>query len=91
MQANLITGTQDLNQKQMKQIEDYIREYVYSHSNIHVLYKVIPVYKGNDLVPNSIIILAKTIENNDIDINSTCTNTQPGFIIDYATGYARKE
>lgn len=91
IQANLITGTQNLNQKQMKQIEDYIREYVYSHPNIHILYKVIPIYNGNDVVPNSIIILVKTIENNDIDLNSTCTNTQSGFIIDYTTGYARKE
>lgn len=71
-------------------IKEYIQNKL-NDPNIHILYKVIPIYNGNDVVPNSIIILVKTIENNDIDLNSTCTNTQSGFIIDYTTGYARKE
>lgn len=64
-------------------VADYVKE-----TNNHVLYRVTPVFKGNNLVATGVQIEAKSVEDNGegIEFNVFIYNIQPGITIDYATG-----
>ena len=61
----------------------YIKE-----TNNHVLYRVTPLFEGNNLVATGIQIEAKSVEDDGegIEFNVFIYNVQPGITIDYATG-----
>lgn len=84
---NLITGTRYLNVEGMLQFENTVADYV-ERTNNHVLYRVTPVYEGNNLLSNGVIIEAYSIEDNGegICFNVFCYNVQPGITIDYSNG-----
>lgn len=84
---NLITGTRYLNVESMLHFENKVAEYV-ENTNNHVLYRVTPVYEGDNLLANGVIIEAYSIEDNGegICFNVFCYNVQPGIKIDYLTG-----
>lgn len=87
---NLITGTYYLNHNGMIPIEDEIRSYVERTKN-HVLYRVTPVYKGDNLLASGVQIEAFSIEDNGDVTEGICRNrfyynVQPGFNIDYSNG-----
>lgn len=92
LKRNLITGTRYMNVEGMEHFELMIRDYIYETDN-HVLYRVTPVYKGNNLVASGVQMEAYSIEDcgTGITFNVFCYNVQPGYEIDYATGNARKE
>ena len=84
-EKNLITGTRYLNVTGMLPYENMAADYVRRTGN-HVLYRVTPVFCGNDLVARGVLIEAESVETTDISFCVWCYNVQPGIEIDYATG-----
>ncbi len=84
---NLITGTRYLNQETMQIFELKVLDYVRSTDN-HVLYRVTPVFEGDNLVATGVQMEAWSVEDEGEGIcyNVFCYNVQPGIDIDYATG-----
>lgn len=86
-EKNLITGTRYLNVEGMLPFENMVADYVKETGN-HVLYRVTPIFEGNNLVASGVHVEAKSVEDNGegICFNVYCYNVQPGVTIDYATG-----
>lgn len=84
---NLITGTRYLNVEGMLPFENMVADYIKETGN-HVLYRVTPIFEGNNLVANGVHMEAKSVEDNGEGIlfNVYCYNAQPGVGINYATG-----
>ncbi len=91
-ELNLITGTEYLNIEGMLPFENKIAEYVEDNPGNHVLYRVTPIFEGNNLVANGVQMEALSIEDNGqgICFNIYCYNVQPGIEIDYKTGESKK-
>lgn len=85
---NLITGTRYFNVTGMLPFENKVRDYINNHKNNHVLYRVTPIYNGNNLVANGVQMEALSVEDKGegICFNVYVYNVQPGIIIDYVTG-----
>ena len=85
---NLFTGTRYLNSESMLFFEDKISFYLNQSTNNHVLYRVTPVYKENDLVATGVQMEAYSVEDqgSGVCFNVFAYNIQPGVQIDYATG-----
>lgn len=88
---NLITGTQHLNQRAMQPLENRVCEYI-RHSGNHVLYRVTPVFHGDELVARGVQMEARSVEDGGagVSFNVYCHNVQPGVAIDYATGESHR-
>ena len=86
-EKNLITGTRYLNIQGMLPFENMVADYVDETDN-HVLYRVTPVYDGNNLVASGVLMEGWSVEDSGdgIGYNVYCYNVQPGVEIDYATG-----
>lgn len=84
---NLITGTRYMNVEGMLPFENQVARYVQKTHN-HVLYRVTPVYEGDNLVANGVRMEAWSVEDNGegICFHVFVYNNQPGVLIDYATG-----
>ena len=91
-EKNLITGTRYMNTEGMLPFENKITDYIKETRN-HVLYRVTPIFEGNNLVASGVKLEAQSIEDNGkgICFNVYCYNVQPGIIIDYATGNSKEE
>ncbi len=86
-EKNLITGTRYLNIEGMLPFENQVADYVKETDN-HVLYRVTPVYEGENLVASGVLMEGWSVEDNGDGI-CFCVfayNVQPGIEIDYATG-----
>ncbi|MBQ9155263.1 MAG: DNA/RNA non-specific endonuclease [Eubacterium sp.] len=86
-EKNLITGTRYLNTEGMQPFELEVLEYVRTTGN-HVLYRVTPVFKGDNLVASGVEMEALSVEDKGAGIcfHIYAYNVQPGVIIDYRTG-----
>ncbi len=86
---NLITGTRYLNETGMLPFEEAVGNYVRA-SGKHVLYRVTPLFKEDELVARGVQMEGYSVEDKGKSIcyNVYCYNVQPGVIIDYATGEA---
>ncbi len=86
-EKNLITGTRYLNVEGMLPFENMVAEYV-EETNNHVLYRVTPIFEGDNLLASGVLIEAKSVEDNGkgIQFNVYCYNIQPGIEINYKTG-----
>lgn len=84
---NLMTGTQRFNQIGMQIYEQPVLEYIRNTGN-HVMYRVTPVFKDDDLVARGVVMEGKSVEDNGegISYRAYIYNLQPGIEIDYATG-----
>ena len=84
---NLITGTRYLNVDGMLPFEDAVADYVKATDN-HVLYRVTPVFEGDELVARGVLMEALSMEDGGAGVCFCvfCYNVQPGISIDYATG-----
>lgn len=84
---NLITGTRYMNVQGMLPFENMVADYI-KETNNHVMYRVTPVFKGNELVARGVQIEAYSVEDegDGICFNVYCYNVQPGVEIDYLTG-----
>lgn len=87
---NLITGTRYLNVQGMLPFENMVADYVKETGN-HVLYRVTPVFVGDELVARGVVIEAEDVEEDGEDI-LFCVfayNVQPGIEINYKDGSSR--
>lgn len=89
---NLITGTRYLNVIGMLPFENMVDDYVEETEN-HVLYRVTPVFEGDNLVASGVQMEAFSVEDEGegICFNVFAYNVQPGVGIDYATGDSWEE
>jgi DNA-entry nuclease len=83
---NLFTSTRYLNAETgMEKYELQVLSYVRSTKH-HVLYRVTPVFEGNNLLATGVLMEAQSVEDNGIRFCKFLYNIQPGIVIDYATG-----
>lgn len=86
-EKNLITCTRYMNTTGMLEFENKVAEYVKETKN-HVLYRVTPIYEGENLLANGVQMEAYSIEDNGkgIQFNVFVYNVQEGIEIDYKDG-----
>lgn len=89
---NLITGTRYLNVMGMLPFENMVDDYVEETEN-HVLYRVTPVFEGDNLLASGVQMEAFSVEDDGegVCFNVYVYNVQPGVGIDYATGESWEE
>ena len=88
---NLITGTRYLNIDGMLPFENMVADYVKETGN-HVMYRVTPIFEGDNLLANGVLMEGYSVEDNGAGI-CYCVyayNVQPGVEIDYATGDSKR-
>lgn len=85
---NLITGTENMNQDVMVDFELNVLNYIRKTNN-HVVYRVTPDFREDELVARGVNIEAWSVEDKGkgISLNVYLYNVQPGVAIDYETGY----
>ncbi len=86
-ERNLITGTRYLNVDGMLPFENKISDYIEETGN-RVVYRATPVFTGNNLVADGVLLEAYSVEDNGQGISFCvyCYNVQPEIKIDYTTG-----
>lgn len=85
-EQNLITGTRYMNTEGMLPFEMQTLDYIRDTGN-HVMYRATPVYHGNNLVAEGVLLEAYSVEDQGgLSFHVFCYNTQPGVTINYATG-----
>ncbi len=91
-EKNLITGTEYLNIDGMYPFEYMVGDYIRRRNN-HVLYRVTPVFEGDNLVASGVLIEASSVEDKGEGLNFCvyCYNVQPGVAINYATGRTQSD
>ena len=85
---NLITGTRYLNIQGMLPYENQVADHVKENGH-HVLYRVTPRFRENELVCRGVQMEAYCVECGSDDpfmFHVFCYNVQPGVLIDYETG-----
>ncbi|MEY8428378.1 DNA/RNA non-specific endonuclease [Lachnospiraceae bacterium 46-15] len=84
---NLITGTRYMNVDGMLPFENMVADYIKETGN-HVLYRVTPIFSGDNLVADGVQMEAKSVEDEGegVCFHIFAYNVQPGVVIDYATG-----
>ncbi len=86
-EKNLITGTRYLNTEGMLPFENMVADYVKETGN-HVLYRVTPVFEGENLVASGVLMEGRSVEDGGEGI-LFCVyvyNVQPGISIRYEDG-----
>ncbi len=91
-EKNLITCTRYMNTTGMLEWENKVANYIQKTSN-HVLYRVTPYYKDDNLVASGVEMEAYSVEDNGkgIQFHIYVYNVQPGIIINYKTGDNHKD
>lgn len=86
-EKNLITRTRYMNVEGMLPFEEQVAKYLDQNDN-HVLYRVTPVFDGDNLVASGVLLEAYSVEDNGDGVCFCvyCYNVQPGIEIDYKTG-----
>ena len=82
---NLTTGTRYLNVDGMLPYENMVDEYI-ENTDHHVMYRVTPLFVGDELVCRGILMEAQSVEDSDCVFCIYCYDVQPGVEIDYLTG-----
>ena len=87
-EKNLITGTRYLNIEGMLPFENAVANYIKDYPERHVLYRVTPIFKGDNLVASGVQMEAYSVEDKGkgICFNVYCYNVQPDIAIDYSNG-----
>ncbi len=87
---NLITCTRFMNTGAMLDFENMVAKYIKETDN-HVLYRVIPIFNGTNLLASGVEIEAKSIEDKGkgIKFNVYIYNVQDGIEINYQTGESK--
>lgn len=92
-ELNLITGTRYFNVEGMLPFENQVANYIRENKENHVLYRVTPIFKGNNILASGVEIEAYSVEDNGegVCFNVYVYNVQPGINIDYKTGKSSLE
>lgn len=87
-EKNLITGTRYFNVTGMLPFENQVADYIKNNQKNHVLFRVTPIFSGNNLVANGVQMEAYSVEDNGegVKYNVYVYNVQPGVTINYADG-----
>lgn len=89
-ELNLITGTRYMNVEGMLPFENKVADYLNEKANNknHVLYRVTPIFEGNNLVASGVQMEAYSVEDNGkgVCFNVYVYNVQPGIAINYKNG-----
>ncbi len=86
-EENLITGTRYLNVDGMLTFEEKVGNYV-RETNNHVMYRVTPIFSGNELIARGVLMEAYSVEDSGAGI-CFCIyayNVQPNVWINYTDG-----
>lgn len=88
-EKNLITGTRYMNVEEMLEFENMVADYI-DETNNHVMYRVTPIFEGENLLAKGVEMEAYSVEDEGegISFHVFCYNVQPGVEIDYETGYS---
>jgi len=91
-EKNLITCTRYMNTVGMLEFENKVANYV-KETNNHVLYRVTPIFEGNNLLASGTQMEAYSVEDQGkgISFNVYVYNIQKGITIDYKTGDSQLE
>ena len=86
-ERNLITGTRYMNVEGMLPFENMVADYI-KETGSHVLYRVVPIFEGDNLLASGVTMEAWSVEDSGegICFHVYVYNVQPGVEIDYATG-----
>lgn len=87
-EQNLITGTRYLNIDGMLDFENEVADYLHKNPKNHVLYRVTPIYKDDDLLCRGVLMEGYSIEDHGSGVKF-CTfayNVQPSVTIRYSDG-----
>lgn len=86
-EKNLITCTRQMNTVGMLEFENKVANYI-KRTNNHVLYRVTPIYKDDNLLASGVVMEAYSVEDSceGIKFNVFVYNVQDGIDIDYKTG-----
>lgn len=89
-EKNLITCTRKMNNELMLKYENEVANYI-KETNNHVLYRVTPLFKENNLLVTGVQIEAYSVEDNGLGIkfNVFIYNVQDGIEIDYSNGNSK--
>lgn len=89
---NLITGTSQMNAAMIEyenSVANWIKDKNNQDKDYHVLYRVTPIYNGENMLATGVEIEAKSVEEEGISFNKFIYNVQDNFEIDYSTGKAK--
>jgi DNA-entry nuclease len=89
---NLLTGTSQMNSAMIEYeniVANWIKLKNKENKDYHVLYRVTPIYKGENKLATGIEIEAKSVEEEGVSFNKFIYNIQDNFEIDYGTGKAK--
>ena len=86
-ELNLITGTRYFNNELMLPFENEVANYI-RETNNHVLHRVTPLYKNDELVARGVVIEAYSVEDKGkgIEFSVFLYNIQPNININYENG-----
>lgn len=89
-EENLITCTRYMNTTGMLYFENLVADYV-KETNNHVMYRVTPMYNGDNLLASGVLMEALSVEDNGegIKFNVYVYNVQDGISIDYKDGSSK--
>lgn len=84
---NLITCTRSMNAKTMLEWENMVASYI-KKTNNHVLYRVTPIFKNNNLLATGVQMEAESVEDKGrgIKFNIFIYNVEDGVSINYLDG-----
>ena len=87
---NLITCTRSMNAKTMLEWENKVANYI-KKTNNHVLYRVTPIFKSNNLIATGVQIEALSVEDNGrgIKFNVFIYNVEDNVEINYLDGTSK--
>ncbi len=85
---NLITGTQYMNTEGMWGVEQTVYYHAKENPGARVLYRVTPLYEGDELIARGVLMEAYSLEDDGKSVKFAvyCYNVQPYTGIDYGTG-----
>ena len=91
-EKNLITGTRYFNATGMLEFENMVADYI-NETGLSVLYRVTPVYNGQELVARGVLMEARSVVDGgrELEFCVFVYNVQPGIVIDYLTGDSHLE
>ena len=89
-EKNLITGTRYMNVDGMLPFENMVADYIKETKN-HVMYRVTPIFEGNNLLAKGVQMEAFSVEDNGegVSFNVFVNNIQPGIEINYLDGTSK--
>lgn len=90
---NLLTGTSQMNSAMIEYenlVANWVKQKNKEGKDYHVLYRVTPIYNGNNKLATGVEVEAKSVEEEGVAFNKFMYNVQDNFEIDYSTGKAKE-